>query len=164
MAWWLWIVLGAALLAAELFVIDAQFYLVFLGSAAIIVGFADVAGLGGPHWVEWLAFAALSVALLVAFRERLRARLRPAGGGFGDALVGETGVAREALAPGARGSAELRGTLDGAQRGRGDDSAGARLVVERSRRRAARPPSRLGRSRGRFGSDRRPPWWCSWSS
>jgi membrane protein implicated in regulation of membrane protease activity len=133
MAWWLWIVLGAALLAAELFLIDAQFYLVFLGAAAIVVGFADVAGFGGPHWVEWLGFAGLSVALLMAFRERLRAKLRPAGGGFGDALVGETGVAREALAPGARGSAELRGTTWTAHNlGAETIPAGERIVVERS--------------------------------
>lgn len=133
MAWWLWIVLGAALLAAELFLIDAQFYLVFLGAAAIVVGFADVAGLGGPDWVEWLAFAGLSLALLMAFRGRLRAKLRPAGGGFGDALVGETGVAREALAPGARGSAELRGTSWTAHNvGAETIPAGARLIVERS--------------------------------
>jgi len=133
MAWWIWIVLGAALLAAELFLIDAEFYLVFLGTAAIVVGFADVAGLGGPHWVEWLAFAGLSVALLVAFRERLRAKLRPAASGFADALVGETGIAREALAPGARGNAELRGTTWTAHNvGAEAIPAGARLVVERS--------------------------------
>jgi membrane protein implicated in regulation of membrane protease activity len=133
MAWWLWIVLGAALLAAELFLVDAQFYLVFLGAAAIVVGFADVAGLGGPNWVEWLGFAALSVALLMAFRERLRAKLRPAGSGFRDTLVGETGVARETLAPGARGGAELRGTTWTAHNlGPEAIPAGARLVVERS--------------------------------
>ena len=133
MAWWLWIVVGAALLAAELFLIDAEFYLVFLGTAAIAVGFADVAGLAGPAWVEWLLFAALSVTLLVGFRQRLRAKLRPAGGGFGDALVGETGVAREALAPGARGNAELRGTTWTAHNVGADPiPAGTRLVVERS--------------------------------
>jgi membrane protein implicated in regulation of membrane protease activity len=126
-------VLGAALLAAEMFLIDAQFYLVFLGAAALGVGFANVVGLDGPAWVEWLAFAALAVTLLVAFRERLRAKLRPAGPGYADTLVGETGVAREALAPGARGSAELRGTTWIAQNlGAEPIPAGARLVVERS--------------------------------
>ncbi len=133
MAWWLWIVLGAALLAAELFLIDAQFYLVFLGTAAIVVGFADVAGLGGPPWVEWLGFAGLSLALLMMFRERLRAKLRPLGPGFDGSLAGETGVASEALAPGARGGAELRGTTWTAHNvGTETIPAGARLVVERS--------------------------------
>jgi membrane protein implicated in regulation of membrane protease activity len=133
MAWWLWIVLGAALLALELFLIDAQFYLVFLGAAAIVVGFADVAGLGGPHWVEWLEFAGLSLLLLLAFRERLRAKLRPLGAGFEGSLAGETGEAREALAPGARGGVELRGTSWTAHNtGAEPIAVGARFVVERS--------------------------------
>ena len=132
MAWWLWIALGAALLAAELFLIDAEFYLVFLGTAAIAVGFADVAGLGGPYWVEWLAFGALSLALLVAFRRRLLAR-RPVAVGFGDALLGETGVAREPLAPGARGRVELRGTAWTAHNvGSEPIPDGGRLRVERA--------------------------------
>jgi len=133
MAWWIWIVFGSALLAAELFLIDAEFYLVFLGVSAIAVGFADVAGLGGPAWVEWIAFAVLSVSTLVTFRRRLYAKLRPVAPGFGDALVGETGVAREALAPGAEGSAELRGTTWTAHNvGSEAIPAGARVRVERS--------------------------------
>jgi membrane protein implicated in regulation of membrane protease activity len=38
MPWWGWIIVGALLMGAELFVIDAQFYLVFLGVSAIAVG------------------------------------------------------------------------------------------------------------------------------
>ena len=134
MAWWIWVVLGAALLAAELFLIDAQFYLVFLGAAAIVVGFTDAAGLGGPAWAEWAAFAALSLLLLAAFRGRLHAKLRLAGAGIAeDALAGETGIAREALAPGAHGSAELRGTTWTAHNVGGEPiAAGARIRVERS--------------------------------
>lgn len=133
MAWWIWIVLGAALLAAELFLIEAQFYLVFLGIAAITVGFLDVAGLDAPAWVEWAVFAALSAATLVGFRRRLYAKLRPAAAGLAEALVGETGVAREALAPGAQGAAELRGTTWTAQNvGSEAIPAGAPVTVERS--------------------------------
>jgi inner membrane protein len=134
MAWWIWVVLGAALLAAELFLIDAEFYLVFLGLAALGVGFAGAAGLDGPAWAQWLGFAALSVVLLVAFRARLHAKLRPAAAGVpDDALAGEMGVAREALAPGARGTAELRGTTWTAQNVGSDAiAAGARFRVERS--------------------------------
>jgi membrane protein implicated in regulation of membrane protease activity len=134
MAWWIWVVLGAALLAAELFLIDAEFYLVFLGVAALGVGFGGAAGLDGPAWAQWLAFAALSVVLLAAFRARFYAKLRPAAAGVpDDALAGETGVAREALAPGARGSAELRGTTWTAHNVGGEPiAAGARFRVERS--------------------------------
>ena len=43
MPWWGWFVLAAALLAVELFVIDAQFYLVFLGVSAALVGLLGLA-------------------------------------------------------------------------------------------------------------------------
>ena len=49
MTWWTWMILGAVLLGAELFAIDAQFYLVFLGVSAAIVGFASLFGLALPE-------------------------------------------------------------------------------------------------------------------
>ena len=50
MLWWGWIVLGVAILGAEMFVIDAQFYLVFIGLSAVIVGLTDLLGLALPEW------------------------------------------------------------------------------------------------------------------
>ena len=50
MPWWGWMIVGAILLGAELMVIDAQFYLVFLGLAAMAVGLADLTGVGGPQF------------------------------------------------------------------------------------------------------------------
>ena len=38
MAWWSWCIFGVVLLGVELFAVDAQFYLVFAGLAAIVVG------------------------------------------------------------------------------------------------------------------------------
>jgi len=38
MPWWGWLVLGIGLLGVEMFVVDAQFYLVFIGVAAALVG------------------------------------------------------------------------------------------------------------------------------
>ncbi|HEX2494238.1 MAG TPA: hypothetical protein VHK24_10720, partial [Steroidobacter sp.] len=71
MSWWGWLVAGAALLAVEMFVIDAQFYLVFLGAAAVVVGLAGLVGLEAPVWLQWLAFAVLSMLAMVSFRKRL---------------------------------------------------------------------------------------------
>jgi membrane protein implicated in regulation of membrane protease activity len=68
---WNWLVLGALLLAAEMFVIDAQFYLVFVGAAAIIVGLFGFAGVPLSPTVEWLSFAALSLVTMIAFRRRV---------------------------------------------------------------------------------------------
>ncbi len=108
MPWWGWIVVGAVLLAAELFVIPIDFFLVFLGVAALTVGFIGLAGVDLPQWGQWATFAALAVGSLLLFRGWLRARfasVTPAD----DTLVGEIAVAREALAAGARGRIELRG-------------------------------------------------------
>lgn len=50
MPWWGWFVLAAVLLSVELFVIDAQFYLVFLGVSAALVG---LLGLAAADMVAW---------------------------------------------------------------------------------------------------------------
>ena len=68
---WGWLVAGLGLLAIEMFVIDAQFYLVFLGASAALVGLLGLAGLAMPEWVEWLTFAALAILAMLAFRRRL---------------------------------------------------------------------------------------------
>jgi membrane protein implicated in regulation of membrane protease activity len=131
MPWWGWISVGTLLLAGELFVVDADFYLVFLGFSAIVVGFLDVAGLGGPAWLEWLVFAALALASTMLFRQRIYLKLRPPGGPVSDSVVGEWVVLRDAIAPGALGRAELRGTLWEARNvGNEPLAPGARARVE----------------------------------
>jgi membrane protein implicated in regulation of membrane protease activity len=71
MPWWGWFVLAAGLLSFELFVIDAQFYLVFLGVSAALVAFLDLADPTMVAWQQWLAFAVLSLVTMVAFRDRV---------------------------------------------------------------------------------------------
>ena len=71
MPWWGWFVMAAALLAIELFVIDAQFYLVFLGVSAAVVGLIDLADGTMQAWQQWLAFAVLSIVTMLAFRDRV---------------------------------------------------------------------------------------------
>jgi inner membrane protein len=71
MQWWGWLVLGAVLLGAEMFVLDAQFYLVFLGVGAGIVGLVGLAGVSMPEWAEWLAFAVFAIVTMLAFRRRV---------------------------------------------------------------------------------------------
>ncbi|MBM4337305.1 MAG: NfeD family protein [Deltaproteobacteria bacterium] len=110
MPWWGWIVLGAALLAAES-VVDAQFFLVFFGAAALITGALAALGLAGPVWLQWTIFGALCVVGAATFRRRLYARIRSSAGEVGQSTVGELAVAREPIAPGGRGQVELRGTV-----------------------------------------------------
>jgi membrane protein implicated in regulation of membrane protease activity len=71
MPWWGWLVIGIGLLGVEMFVIDVQFYLVFIGASAAIVGLIGMSGLALPDWSQWLVFAALSVATMVTFRRRI---------------------------------------------------------------------------------------------
>jgi membrane protein implicated in regulation of membrane protease activity len=60
MAWWIWIVLGAILLGAEV-VIAADFWLVFFGASAFILGLVGAFGITLPLPVQWLLFAAVAV-------------------------------------------------------------------------------------------------------
>jgi hypothetical protein len=111
MPWWGWILVGTLLLAGELFVVEADFYLVFLGFSAVVVGALTLLGLGGPLWSQWLIFALVAVASTVFFRRRVYQRLRPPGAEVSDSVVGEWVLVRDAIAPGARGQAELRGAV-----------------------------------------------------
>ena len=86
MPWWGWMIVGATLLGAEMFVVDAQFYLVFFGIAAALVGLAGLAGLAMPDWAQWLAFAVLAVVSMLAFRRRLYGLLRRPGGKIDERL------------------------------------------------------------------------------
>lgn len=109
MQWWGWIVVGALLLSSELFV-PTDFFLVFLGVAALIVGGVGLAGLDAPIWGQWLLFGALSLVLLVAVRGRLKRRLPAGDPGVDDTLVGEIALIHKHLDAGATGFAELRGS------------------------------------------------------
>ena len=105
MSWWSWVLLGVALLVVEI-VTPGGLFALFFGLSAIAVGLLAAAGVG-PAWVQWVLFPALGVALLAVLRKRLRAR-----GGQGPevaGLVGELALPREDIAPGATGTADLRG-------------------------------------------------------
>jgi membrane protein implicated in regulation of membrane protease activity len=70
MTWWGWIIAGAILLGAELALVNAQFYLVLIGSAAILTGLATLA-LPLASWLQWALFAILAIVSMVTFRSRL---------------------------------------------------------------------------------------------
>jgi membrane protein implicated in regulation of membrane protease activity len=76
MSWWGWVIGGAVLLGAELAFIDAQFYLVFVGSAALVVGLIAGMAPSVAVWAQWSIFAVLAIVSMVAFRARIYERLR----------------------------------------------------------------------------------------
>lgn len=111
MTWWLWILLGIALLAAEIMT-PGGFFVLFFGVAALLVGALASTGLGESTVLQWLLFSILSVVSLLLFRRPLLKRFNAQGAQLPaiDSLQGEVATTREDLAPGAIGKAELRGT------------------------------------------------------
>ena len=110
MPWWAWIVAGVALMALELAAVDAAFYIVFLGAAAIVVGVAESAGAGLPLWGQWMLYAVLAVAFMVLFRRKLYERVHGNVRGFDNSTVGEIVEVTEDVPPGGRTRVALRGS------------------------------------------------------
>ena len=110
MTWWGWMILGAVLLGAELFAVDAQFYLVFLGVAAALVGLAALFGVVLPEWGQWLAFAIVSLLFFVSFRKALYEKIRGGGAGYENTIAGDTIPIVDDLPPGGDTRAEYRGS------------------------------------------------------
>lgn len=111
MIWWYWMVLGLALLGAEM-TTPGGFYILFFGLAALVVGTLAGFGVVNEDWLQWLLFSLIAVGSLLVFRGPLLARLthKRKGQPDVDSMVGEVAIALEALAVGATGKAELRGT------------------------------------------------------
>ena len=110
MTWWGWMILGAVLLGVELFAVDAQFYLVFLGVAAALVGLLGLFGIAIPEWGQWLAFAALSLFFFFTFRPTIYKKLRGSGENYPESMVGEDIEILTDLAPGAESRVQYRGS------------------------------------------------------
>ena len=108
---WAWLVMAAMLLSAEMFLVDAQFYLVFFGVAAAIVGSLGLLGVALPDAGQWLLFALLSVVAMLTFRKRLYDRLRKPMDKMPDGMsVGDRVELPESLAPGQTCRVEYRGS------------------------------------------------------
>ncbi len=130
MTWWGWMILGVTLFGAELFAVDAQFYLVFLGLSAVIVGIGELAGLSMPEWMQWLSFAVLSLVSMVTFRKSLSARLRSRLPDFPEGVTGEYVRLHDALGPGRDTRTDFRGSTWTVRNvGSGTISSGARAKV-----------------------------------
>ncbi len=108
MPWWLWLVLGLALLAGEMLA-PGGLYLLFLGIGALIVGVMALAGIAGPAWTQLLLFTLLSVLSLATLRNRLAPSMRP--GKLDEAIVGETIELTTSIEPDGVGQARYRGSV-----------------------------------------------------
>jgi membrane protein implicated in regulation of membrane protease activity len=110
MTWWGWVIAGAILFAAELTFVSAEFYLVFVGSAAVLVGLITAVAQPDP-WAQWALFAALAIISMVTFRSRVYRRFH---GTLPSVKMGPTGgvfTLGESLAVGASCQTEHGGTF-----------------------------------------------------
>ena len=74
MTWWIWILVGLALLVVEI-AIPGGIIMVFFAVAAMIVGVLVALGVGGPLWFQALLFSALSVVSLLTLRGPILRRM-----------------------------------------------------------------------------------------
>lgn len=132
MQWWAWIAVGVILLGSELAFVDAQFYLVFVGASALIVGLLRLGGLDLPVWLQWLFFGALSLGSMVTFRRRIYGKLRRNLPVMRQSPAGDTVLMPTSLAPGDTCRLEFRGTSWSAV------NAGNAVIGEGSRARIER--------------------------
>ena len=109
MAWWGWCILGVALLGVELLAVDAQFYLVFAGVAAVVVGLLGLVGLELPIAGQWLLFAVLAVTAMFTLRRPIYAKLMNKPLGNVNTDVDQRVVVSQELAPGKTCRIEYRG-------------------------------------------------------
>jgi hypothetical protein len=132
MEWWAWIAVGAVLLGSELGFVDAQFYLVFVGASALVVGLLDLSGLLSAVWMQWLLFAVLAVFSMVTFRRRIYESMRRKLPAMKQGPAGETVVLPAALRPGETCRLEYCGSSwNAVNGGESPIAAGQRARIDR---------------------------------
>ena len=131
MTWWLWVLLGLALLCIEAAVPTGLFAL-FFGLSAIAVGAVAALGVLPEAWVEWTLFSVFSIVALATLRKPLKGRFNIDGlEPQVDLLVGQPATVTDEIPAGGVGKVELRGAGWNARMKEGTLARGARCVVER---------------------------------
>ncbi len=110
MPWWGWFVIGVVLMLAELVAVDAAFYLIFVGVAAVITGTLLLIIPTLSVSVQWICFAVLALATMVLFRQRLYTRFRGGAMGYTDPTLGARIRLDNDLAPGSTARVSYRGS------------------------------------------------------
>jgi len=110
MPWWGWMIFGALLFGSELLIVDAGFYLVFIGIAAALTGAIELAGTNLEPWLQWALFSIISLVSMVLFRKQLYDKLRGSAAGYQIGPAGEIVTVEQTLQPGESGRLAYRGT------------------------------------------------------
>lgn len=110
LAWWIWMILGIALLIAEV-ITPTSFYLMFFGLGALLVGVLAAVGLADSGALQWFLFAAFSVGCIVFLRSRFAFMRGKTSDMDADNVVGQEAILMEELNPNCEGKAEMRGSV-----------------------------------------------------
>lgn len=109
MAYWVWVTAGLILLILEIF-LPLDFFLFFIGLAALATGAIVATGTLVSTELQLLVFALLSPVLLYLGRRPLSEYLRSETGELTGTLEGSKVMVTGPIAPGETGKGELRGT------------------------------------------------------
>jgi len=113
MQWWHWALVGSALIGLEILTLGGlgNFYFLFFGIAALVVGVLVWLGLTEPVWLQWVLFAVFGIATLLVLRKPLqKIPTRTKEADLVDSMVGQVATLLEGLPAQAAGKAELHGS------------------------------------------------------
>ena len=132
MTWWMWIVGGMALAGLEA-LLGGELYLLFFGASGVLVGTLTAIGLLPEMWMQLALFSVAAIGVALPLRKRVADRMHASiPNKEVDATVGQTAIAIHAIAGGAKGKAELRGSpWTAVNLGAETLEAGQAAVVER---------------------------------
>ncbi len=132
MEWWYWIILGSVLFGAEIFAIEAQFYLVFLGLSAAVVGVLTYFGLESA-WVQWTTFSVLALISLFTVRKFLHTKIHGNQPEYRVGVAGEFLTIESPIEAGQTSRVSFRGTdWTVVNQGAAEIGSGSRVEIERS--------------------------------
>jgi hypothetical protein len=108
MSWWIWVLIGVALLAVEFASTSMHIGLFAVGAfvVAALVGF----GVDMPLWAELLTFTVVSLLGFFFVRPVLVRKLRLHSTKIVDSLVGEQALTLDEIPVAGLGKAEMRGS------------------------------------------------------
>ena len=130
MSWWIWVVLGLALLALEV-VTPTGFFLFILGLSALVVVVLAWFGLFEAAWVQFCIFALVTIVEAMFLRKHLAKLIKFHSPGTGSDIAGSEVTALSDIPAGGEGRGELRGAGWNVRNiGQGMFRAGTHIRVE----------------------------------
>ncbi len=94
--WWIWLILAAVFVIAEIF--TAGFFLLLFGIGAAVAGVLALAGLGAIwQWISFIAVSLILFAISRRFSERFTKKQPPGIGA--DRAIGKVGKVIESIDP-----------------------------------------------------------------